>query len=188
MSCSRYKLRILRVHVSLYRFTQNDYRPDLSIRKPPKDPFSSDRAVQDGPWGRRRWRGPRVAAWVRRGRVTPRRLTVGGLLHRYPFPVLFSSCSRKDLEASLEKGVGVCLFNLPDVRQSSGGRKCGNGYVEEGEQCDCGEPEVRTSASHPVGAKKREWGRGSRTKALEVRAANVPWAPSSEPRKPARPP
>ncbi|XP_036078250.1 disintegrin and metalloproteinase domain-containing protein 12 isoform X2 [Rousettus aegyptiacus] len=63
----------------------------------------------------------------------------------YPFPVLFSSCSRKDLEASLEKGVGVCLFNLPDVRQSSGGRKCGNGYVEEGEQCDCGEPEECTS-------------------------------------------
>ncbi|XP_032346561.1 LOW QUALITY PROTEIN: disintegrin and metalloproteinase domain-containing protein 12 [Camelus ferus] len=59
----------------------------------------------------------------------------------YPFPVLFSSCSRRDLEASLEKGVGMCLFNLPEVRQAFGGRKCGNGYVEEGEECDCGEPE-----------------------------------------------
>uniref|UniRef100_A0A480L3N2 Disintegrin and metalloproteinase domain-containing protein 12 isoform 3 preproprotein n=1 Tax=Sus scrofa TaxID=9823 RepID=A0A480L3N2_PIG len=59
----------------------------------------------------------------------------------YPFPVVFSSCSRKDLEASLEKGMGVCLFNLPEVQPSFGGQKCGNGYVEEGEECDCGEPE-----------------------------------------------
>ncbi|XP_074194917.1 disintegrin and metalloproteinase domain-containing protein 12 [Rhinolophus sinicus] len=63
----------------------------------------------------------------------------------YPFPVVFSSCSRKDLEASLEKGMGMCLFNLPEVKQSFGGRKCGNGYVEEGEECDCGEPEECTS-------------------------------------------
>lgn len=57
--------------------------------------------------------------------------------------MVFSSCSRKDLEASLEKGVGMCLFNLPEVKQAFGGQKCGNGYVEEGEECDCGEPEVR---------------------------------------------
>ncbi|KAB0383312.1 hypothetical protein FD755_005229 [Muntiacus reevesi] len=60
---------------------------------------------------------------------------------RFPFPMMFSSCSRKDLEASLEKGMGMCLFNLPEVKQSFGGQKCGNGYVEEGEECDCGEPE-----------------------------------------------
>ena len=57
--------------------------------------------------------------------------------------MMFSSCSRKDLEASLQKGMGMCLFNLPEVKQSFGGQKCGNGYVEEGEDCDCGEPEVR---------------------------------------------
>ena len=62
---------------------------------------------------------------------------------RFPFPMMFSSCSRKDLEASLQKGMGMCLFNLPEVKQSFGGQKCGNGYVEEGEECDCGEPEVR---------------------------------------------
>ncbi|KAL0964777.1 hypothetical protein UPYG_G00328790 [Umbra pygmaea] len=59
----------------------------------------------------------------------------------YPFPTIFSSCSKKDLAASLEKGVGMCLFNMPEVKVLYGGQKCGNGYVEEGEECDCGELE-----------------------------------------------
>ncbi|KFO38257.1 Disintegrin and metalloproteinase domain-containing protein 12 [Fukomys damarensis] len=63
----------------------------------------------------------------------------------YPFPMVFSSCSRKDLETSLEKGMGMCLFNLPEVKQAFGGPKCGNGYVEEGEECDCGEQEECTN-------------------------------------------
>ncbi|XP_056388952.1 disintegrin and metalloproteinase domain-containing protein 12 isoform X1 [Hyla sarda] len=59
----------------------------------------------------------------------------------FPFPTVFSSCSKKDLDTSLEKGVGMCLYNMPEVTESFGEQKCGNGYVEEGEQCDCGEPE-----------------------------------------------
>ncbi|VFV29483.1 Hypothetical predicted protein [Lynx pardinus] len=59
----------------------------------------------------------------------------------FPFPMVFSSCSKEDLEASLEKGMGMCLFNLPEVKPSFGGQKCGNGYVEQGEECDCGGPE-----------------------------------------------
>nr|XP_012774649.1 disintegrin and metalloproteinase domain-containing protein 12 isoform X2 [Maylandia zebra] len=59
----------------------------------------------------------------------------------YPFPTVFSTCSKKDLAASLEKGVGMCLYNMPEVKVLYGGQKCGNGYVEEGEECDCGEPE-----------------------------------------------
>ncbi|KAJ7398836.1 hypothetical protein BTVI_121490 [Pitangus sulphuratus] len=65
--------------------------------------------------------------------------------------MVFSSCSRKDLENSLEKGVGMCLFNLPEVKESFGGQKCGNGYVEDGEECDCGEPELK-----PAGISCRE--------------------------------
>eukprot|EP00061_Rhincodon_typus_P002874 g18709.t1 len=58
---------------------------------------------------------------------------------RDPFPRLFSSCSKKQLREFLEKGGGICLFNLPDLRKLYGGQRCGNGYVEEAEECDCGE-------------------------------------------------
>ncbi|XP_037532434.1 disintegrin and metalloproteinase domain-containing protein 15 [Nematolebias whitei] len=51
---------------------------------------------------------------------------------------LFSSCSASDLSVSLLHGGGMCLFNVPQPERLLGGPRCGNLYVEKGEQCDCG--------------------------------------------------
>ncbi|XP_046850322.1 zinc metalloproteinase-disintegrin-like jararhagin isoform X2 [Xenia sp. Carnegie-2017] len=48
----------------------------------------------------------------------------------------FSSCSRNQLKETLENGYGQCLFDQPI--KIYGSPICGNGFVEEGEQCDCG--------------------------------------------------
>lgn len=57
----------------------------------------------------------------------------------HPFPKVFSSCNRKELDRYLQSGGGMCLSNMPDTRTLYGGRRCGNGYLEDGEECDCGE-------------------------------------------------
>ncbi|KAM6380211.1 disintegrin and metalloproteinase domain-containing protein 19 isoform 3-T3 [Pluvialis apricaria] len=59
----------------------------------------------------------------------------------HPFPKVFNQCNRKELEKYLQSGGGMCLSNMPDTREMYGGKKCGNGYLEEGEECDCGEVE-----------------------------------------------
>ncbi|XP_062394414.1 disintegrin and metalloproteinase domain-containing protein 15 isoform X2 [Sardina pilchardus] len=51
---------------------------------------------------------------------------------------LFSSCSARDLSLSLLHGGGMCLFNVPQPEELLGGPRCGNLYVEKGEECDCG--------------------------------------------------
>ncbi|XP_066577740.1 disintegrin and metalloproteinase domain-containing protein 15 isoform X1 [Amia ocellicauda] len=51
---------------------------------------------------------------------------------------LFSSCSAQDLAGSLLHGGGMCLFNVPEPERLLGGPRCGNLYVEKGEECDCG--------------------------------------------------
>ncbi|KAK2540708.1 Adam19 isoform A [Columba livia] len=59
----------------------------------------------------------------------------------HPFPKVFNQCNRKELEKYLQSGGGMCLSNMPDTKNMYGGKKCGNGYLEEGEECDCGETE-----------------------------------------------
>uniref|UniRef100_A0A2K6EYV0 ADAM metallopeptidase domain 19 n=1 Tax=Propithecus coquereli TaxID=379532 RepID=A0A2K6EYV0_PROCO len=65
----------------------------------------------------------------------------------HPFPRVFNGCNRKELDRYLQSGGGMCLSNMPDTRTLYGGRRCGNGYLEDGEECDCGEKEVRGHAS-----------------------------------------
>ncbi|XP_072047065.1 disintegrin and metalloproteinase domain-containing protein 12-like [Amphiura filiformis] len=54
----------------------------------------------------------------------------------FPPPTVFSSCSIDYLSSSLERGIGACLFNYPS--DIFGGPVCGNGFHEDGEECDCG--------------------------------------------------
>uniref|UniRef100_A0A3Q1GGS5 ADAM metallopeptidase domain 23 n=1 Tax=Acanthochromis polyacanthus TaxID=80966 RepID=A0A3Q1GGS5_9TELE len=48
----------------------------------------------------------------------------------------FSKCSITDYKEFLLKGGGSCLFNRPTKLFEVG--ECGNGFVEVGEECDCG--------------------------------------------------
>ncbi|KAJ7316543.1 hypothetical protein JRQ81_002705 [Phrynocephalus forsythii] len=58
-----------------------------------------------------------------------------------PFPRVFNRCNKKELDWYLQSGGGMCLYNMPDTKTLYGGQRCGNGYLEEGEECDCGEVE-----------------------------------------------
>ncbi|KAJ8317364.1 hypothetical protein KUTeg_005268 [Tegillarca granosa] len=58
---------------------------------------------------------------------------------RLASPSKWSSCSRVALLESFELGMDYCLKNKPEKLYE--GPVCGNSFVEEGEQCDCGLPE-----------------------------------------------
>ncbi|KAM3857354.1 disintegrin and metalloproteinase domain-containing protein 33 [Diretmus argenteus] len=63
----------------------------------------------------------------------------------HPFPRVFSRCSKRDLDSYFQKGGGMCLYDMPNMKDLVGGKRCGNGFVEDGEECDCGEPEECTN-------------------------------------------
>ena len=57
-----------------------------------------------------------------------------------PPPTTWSSCSVETLQTTLGGVLGMCLYNSPVSTVSD--PSCGNGILEQGEQCDCGSDEV----------------------------------------------
>ncbi|XP_053309543.1 disintegrin and metalloproteinase domain-containing protein 11 isoform X2 [Spea bombifrons] len=56
----------------------------------------------------------------------------------YYLPQKFSRCSIDEYSQFLQDGGGSCLFNKP--LKLFDAPSCGNGFVEVGEECDCGSP------------------------------------------------
>nr|XP_033787135.1 disintegrin and metalloproteinase domain-containing protein 22 isoform X1 [Geotrypetes seraphini] len=54
----------------------------------------------------------------------------------YYLPRKFSKCSIEEYHEFLNNGGGACLFNKPSKLLDP--PECGNGFVEAGEECDCG--------------------------------------------------
>ena len=69
----------------------------------------------------------------------------------FPSPTVWSSCSVNDILIGLGNNIGLsgnptnfamrCLSNMPSM-VVGGNPVCGNGLLENGEQCDCGNPQV----------------------------------------------
>ncbi|XP_073510847.1 zinc metalloproteinase-disintegrin-like berythractivase [Phyllobates terribilis] len=63
----------------------------------------------------------------------------------YKPPLAFTSCSKADMRTFIYNFFPDCLLNMPQTSQLLTPPVCGNKFIEDGEQCDCGEPLECTS-------------------------------------------
>ncbi|KAL8173907.1 UNVERIFIED_CONTAM: hypothetical protein K2H54_034028 [Gekko kuhli] len=59
----------------------------------------------------------------------------------YQTPRDFSSCSLQDFQKYIMDRTPACITNMPLPKDIIATPVCGNNFVEEGEECDCGSPE-----------------------------------------------
>uniref|UniRef100_A0A803TLT8 Peptidase M12B domain-containing protein n=1 Tax=Anolis carolinensis TaxID=28377 RepID=A0A803TLT8_ANOCA len=60
----------------------------------------------------------------------------------YKTPRDFSSCSLQDFQKYMMDRSPDCVINMPSPKEIIATPVCGNNFVEEGEECDCGSPKV----------------------------------------------
>uniref|UniRef100_A0A4W5N9Z0 Disintegrin domain-containing protein n=1 Tax=Hucho hucho TaxID=62062 RepID=A0A4W5N9Z0_9TELE len=91
---------------------------------------------------------------------------------------LFSDCSASDFERLVLRGGGVCLLNQPSQSNIVSVAKCGNGMLEEGEDCDCGTPQECTNKCCDAATCKLTWGsacaQGSCCKDCKISVSGTP--------------
>ena len=93
-------------------------------------------------------------------------------------PYKFSSCSRKQFNGYLEDGRLLCLLNNPnEPSYPNGGSNCGNGFVDSGEECDCGSiNECNNDCCDPITCRFKQEAQCASGECCDVNTCKVSWA------------